>query len=132
MQHIFSKVIQVNTFKSIFCVVNTKLHGNPCQVTSLLHKNSLVPSRFSRVRLTLCDPIDSSPPGSPVPGILQARTLEWLPFKSLLFPTDFTLSFCHFFSQCTGIFIRIRNKRQMEQFSKKCIKAFVHFRSVKS
>ena len=27
---------------------------------------------------TLCDPIDSSPPGSPVPRILQARTLEWL------------------------------------------------------
>ena len=26
---------------------------------------------------TLCDPTDSSPPGSPVPGILQARTLEW-------------------------------------------------------
>ena len=26
---------------------------------------------------TLCNPIDSSPPGSPVPGILQARTLEW-------------------------------------------------------
>ena len=28
--------------------------------------------------LTLCDPIDSSPPGSPIPGILQARTLEWV------------------------------------------------------
>ena len=28
--------------------------------------------------LTLCDPIDSSPPGSPAPGILQARTLEWV------------------------------------------------------
>ena len=28
--------------------------------------------------LTLCDPIDNSPPGSPVPGILQARTLEWV------------------------------------------------------
>ena len=27
---------------------------------------------------TLCDPIDDSPPGSPVPGILQARTLEWV------------------------------------------------------
>ena len=27
---------------------------------------------------SLCDPIDSSPPGSPVPGILQARTLEWV------------------------------------------------------
>ena len=27
---------------------------------------------------TLCDPVDSSPPGLPVPGILQARTLEWV------------------------------------------------------
>ena len=27
---------------------------------------------------TPCDPIDGSPPGSPVPGILQARTLEWV------------------------------------------------------
>ena len=36
----------------------------------------LLLSCFSRVRL--CDPIDSSPPGSPIPGILQARTLEWV------------------------------------------------------
>jgi len=36
----------------------------------------LLLSCFRRVRL--CDPIDSSPPGSPVPGILQARTLEWV------------------------------------------------------
>ena len=28
--------------------------------------------------LTLCDPIDGSPPSSPIPGILQARTLEWV------------------------------------------------------
>ena len=28
--------------------------------------------------LTLCDPVDGSPPGSPIPGILQARTLEWV------------------------------------------------------
>ena len=34
--------------------------------------------------LTLCDPIDGSPPGSPVPGILQARTLEWV---AISFPT---------------------------------------------
>ena len=27
---------------------------------------------------TLCDPIDSSPPGSPISGILKARTLEWV------------------------------------------------------
>ena len=31
---------------------------------------------------TLCDPIDGSPPGSPDPGILQARTLSGLPFPS--------------------------------------------------
>ena len=36
----------------------------------------LLLSHFSRVQL--CDPIDSSPPGSSVPGILQARTLEWV------------------------------------------------------
>ena len=35
----------------------------------------LLLSHFSRVRL--CDPTDGSPPGSPTPGILQARTLEW-------------------------------------------------------
>ena len=32
--------------------------------------------------LTLCDPRDGSPPGSTVPGILQARTLEWSAFSS--------------------------------------------------
>ena len=32
---------------------------------------------------TLCNPTDSSPPGSPVPGILQARTLEWVPPNSV-------------------------------------------------
>ena len=31
--------------------------------------------------LTLCDPIDENLPGSPVPGILQARTLEWVAFS---------------------------------------------------
>ena len=31
---------------------------------------------------TLCDPIDGSPPGSPFPGILQARTLEWVAISS--------------------------------------------------
>ena len=35
----------------------------------------LLLSRFSRVRL--CDPVDGRPPGSPVPGTLQARTLQW-------------------------------------------------------
>ena len=34
---------------------------------------------------TLCDPIDGSPPGSPVPGILQARTLEWVAISYWLY-----------------------------------------------
>jgi len=44
-------------------------------------KASLLPAAAAKslqLCLTLCDPIDGSPPGSPVPGILQARTLEWV------------------------------------------------------
>ena len=44
----------------------------PQPITLLL----LLLSRFSHVQL--CDSIDSRPPGSTVPGILQARTLEWV------------------------------------------------------
>ena len=47
---------------------------------------------------TLCDPIDGSPPGSPVPGILQARTLEWVAIaflkKIILVSSKFWLSKC--------------------------------------
>ena len=42
---------------------------------------TLLLSQFSCVRL--CDPIDDSPPGSPVPGIFQARTLEWVAISLL-------------------------------------------------
>ena len=35
---------------------------------------------------TLCDPIEGSPPGSPVPGILQARTLEWVAISFSIYP----------------------------------------------
>ena len=38
----------------------------------------LVAAKSLQSCLTLCDPIDGSPPGSPVPGILQARILEWV------------------------------------------------------
>ena len=41
---------------------------------------------------TLCDPIDSSPPGSPIPGILQARTLDWVAISfSIQVPTPWLL-----------------------------------------
>ena len=35
-------------------------------------------AKLLQLCLTLCDPIDGSPPGFSVPGILQARTLEWV------------------------------------------------------
>ena len=48
----------------------TELQGKPQTQTTATKSLQLCP--------ILCDPIDSSPPGSPVPGILQARTLEWV------------------------------------------------------
>ena len=49
---------------------------------SNIHRNSLSPAAAAAKSLqscpTLCDPIDGSPPSSPVPGIRQARTLEWV------------------------------------------------------
>ena len=44
--------------------------------------------------LTLCDSRDSSPPGSPVPGILQARTLEWGAIAFSLYGAATTKYFC--------------------------------------
>ena len=40
--------------------------------------NAAAAAKSLQSRPTLCDPIDGSPPGSPVPGILQAITLEWV------------------------------------------------------
>ena len=41
-------------------------------------RNTAAAAKSLQSCLTLCDPIDGSPPGSPVPGILRARTLEWV------------------------------------------------------
>ena len=96
----------------------------------------LLLSRFSPV--WLCNPIDSSPPGSPIPGILQARTLEWVAISfsnawkwscsvvsnssrphglqptRLLHPWDFpgksTGVGCHFLLQIWLLFIIIPNQ----------------------
>ena len=43
----------------------------------VLNENAAAAAKSLQSCPTLCDPIDSSPPGSPVPGILQARVLEW-------------------------------------------------------
>ena len=45
---------------------------------SLIHAATAAAANTLQSCPTLCDPIDSSPPGSPIPGNLQARTLEWV------------------------------------------------------
>ena len=42
------------------------------------HRGACAAAQSRQSCPTVCDPIDGSPPGSPVPGILQARTLEWV------------------------------------------------------
>ena len=52
----------------------------PVQLTS---STCFLPAKSTQSCPTLCDPIDGSPPGSPVPGLLQARALEWVPLPPL-------------------------------------------------
>ena len=64
--------------------VITLLPRSKCLLISWLQSESAVilaaaaAAKSLQLCLTLCDPIDGSPPGSSVPGILQARTLEWV------------------------------------------------------
>ena len=51
---------------------------SPGTITTLLTSYAAAAAKSLQSCPTLCDPIDGSPPGSPVPGILQARTLEWV------------------------------------------------------
>ena len=67
-------------FMKLFPISPVKKALPPLNQSSYL---SLFPPAAAAAKLrqscpTLCDPIDGSPPGSPVPGILQARTLEWV------------------------------------------------------
>ena len=60
-----------------------KCHIGTLAFTRTGYKNPVNPAAAAAAKslqscLTLCDPIDGSPPGSPVPGNLQARTLEWV------------------------------------------------------
>ena len=69
----------------LFCDLKFLLlfYRNADIISSEDHRTSLqyvaaAAAKLLQTCLTLCNPIDSSPPGSPVPGILQARTLEWV------------------------------------------------------
>ena len=54
-----------------------QLRGSFCSGGRRVAKSAAATAKSLQLCPTLCDPIDGSPPGSPVPGILQARTLEW-------------------------------------------------------
>ena len=53
-------------------------HWLQWQSSVLLAVTAAAAAKSLQLCPTLCNPIDGSPPGSPVPGILQARTLEWV------------------------------------------------------
>ena len=63
---------------SVFITILKKHNVKECSAAAAAKSHQLCP--------TLCNPIDGSPPGSSVPGILQARTLEWvaISFSNLL------------------------------------------------
>ena len=67
----------IYSYMYFLCLIATQ----PCDLFMLCYAKSL------QSCLTLCDPIDGSPPGSAILGILQARTLEWvaISFSSDLF-----------------------------------------------
>ena len=71
------------------CICVANLCTRPCSRVNLLfttdlqgkcHCSYLTAAAAKSLQScpTLCDPIEGSPPGSPIPGILQARTLEWV------------------------------------------------------
>ena len=67
--------------RSVFIPIPKKGNGKECsnyRMIALISDTTAATAKSLQLCPTLCDPIDGSPPGSPVPGILQARTLEWV------------------------------------------------------
>ena len=89
---ISSKVLLFSTGNSAHCYVAAWIWGrmNTCKymaesvvclpetIITLLISCAAAAAKSLQSCPTLCDPIDGSPPGSPIPVILQARTLEWV------------------------------------------------------
>ena len=59
-----------------------KTHTSQWMQKRLGKSNAAAAAKSLQSCPTLCDPMDSSPPGSPILGILQARTLEWVAISS--------------------------------------------------
>ena len=81
--------IQHKQNKQLCSLTKLKIHCSHSRRVLMNNKQGMLPNllgfavEYAAAKslqscLTLCDPLDGSPPGSPVPGILQARTLEWV------------------------------------------------------
>ena len=57
---------------------NMGIEGTYLNTVKAIYDKPAAAAKSLQLCPTLCDPIDSSPPGSPIPGILQARTLQWV------------------------------------------------------
>ena len=66
----------INLFNVIIKVQET--NRSDCKLVPAIGIAAAAAAKSFQLCPTLCHPIDGSPPGSPVPGILQARTLEWV------------------------------------------------------
>ena len=62
----------------LLCLIYCSEHSYVCLVIKPRPAAAAAAAKSLQSCPTLCDPIDGSPPGSPIPGILQARTLEWV------------------------------------------------------
>ena len=68
----------LNTFRVCFLCLTSVCWNMALSYNSLLSLSPAAAAKLHQLCPTLCDPIDGSPPGSSVPGILQARILEWV------------------------------------------------------
>ena len=78
--HLCQSVLPIFSYKSVIVyglISKSSIHLESILVDGV-KKCSAAAAKLLQSCLTLCDPIDGSPRGSPVPGILQARTLEWV------------------------------------------------------
>ena len=63
-------LLEKEYLKAVYC--------HPAYITYMQNAAAATAAKWLQLCLTLCDPIEGSPPGFPIPGILQARTLEWV------------------------------------------------------
>ena len=74
----------------------TKNLAFPVPPHFLLEYQYMISAKLLQSCPTLCGPIDGNPPGSPIPGILQARTLEWATYVLIIYVLMIQI---YFFSQ---------------------------------